>query len=83
MTSSTQLLQVAGQGGFGRIGELAGTQLIRAPLQPSAEIVFVHAFERAPQFARCPRLRGRKLASRAAQLLGEARQVVSSPVGDR
>ena len=71
-----QLLQVAGEGGFERIGEVAGTQPIRAALHASAEIVFVHAFERAPQLAGSRRLRGRELARRGAHLLGEARQVI-------
>src|SRR5471030_422145 len=45
----TQLAQVAGEAGFGRIGELAAAQPIRAALHAGAEIVFVHAIERAPQ----------------------------------
>ncbi len=72
----TQLLQVAGEGGFGRIGEVAAPQPIRAPLHASAEIVFVHAIQCAPQFAGCARLRGRELACRVAQLLRESRQVI-------
>ena len=72
----TQFLQVAGEAGFGGIGELAAPQPIRAALHAGAEIVFVHAIERATQLAGSRRLRGRELARRGAHLLGEARQVV-------
>ena len=72
----TQLLQIAGEGGFGRIGEVAAAQPIRAALHAGAEIVFVHAVERAAQLGGSRRLRGRELARRVAHLLREARQVV-------
>jgi hypothetical protein len=67
----TQLLQIAGHRCFGRFGDPAATQLIRAELQPCVEIVFVQALERGPQFAGSRRLCGGKLARRAAHLLGE------------
>ena len=72
----TQLLQVAGEAGFERIGEAAATQAIRAALHAGAKIVFVHAIERAPQLARSRGLRRRELVRGGAHLLGEARQVV-------
>ena len=73
----TQLLQIAGESGFHRIGEAAAAQPIRASLQAGAEIVFVHAIERAPQLAGSRRLRGREFARRVAHLLGQARQVIA------
>jgi hypothetical protein len=39
----TQFVQVAGEGAFSRIREVAGTQPIRAALQACAQIVFVQA----------------------------------------
>jgi len=73
----TQLVQVAGQGGFSRIGEVADSQQIRAALHAGAQIVFVQAIERASQLAGRRRLRGRELARRSADLLREVRQVVA------
>ena len=73
----TQLLQIVGEAGFGRIGEVAAAQPIRTALHAGAEIVFVHAVERAAQLAGRRRLRGRELARRGAHLLREARQVVA------
>ena len=49
----TQLLQVAGEGGFSGIGEAAAAQPIRAALHAGAEIVFVHAIERRRPAASC------------------------------
>ena len=74
---AAQLLQVVGEGRFHRIGKLAATQPIRAPLHAVAEIVLIHAVERGPQLAGSRRLRGREFARRGAHLLGEVRQVIA------
>jgi hypothetical protein len=73
----TQFLEIAGKSGLGCIGKLAAPQLIGTALQTRAEIVFIHASERAPQFGGSGGLGGRKLARRVAHLLGEARQIVT------
>jgi hypothetical protein len=72
-----QLLQVAGEGGFLLIRELASTQPIRAALHASVKSVFVQAIERAPQLGGSRRLGGRELAGGAAHVLGQARQVIA------
>jgi hypothetical protein len=72
----TQLLHVASEAGFGRIGELTATQPIRTALQAGTEIVFVHAIECTPQLAGSRGLRGSELACRVSQLLGKVRQVI-------
>ncbi len=76
----TELLQVASEGGFERIGEVSAAQPIRAPLHARTEIVFVHAIERAPQLGGSHRLRGRELARGVAHLLREPRQVIAHPL---
>src|SRR5580658_1071805 len=79
-----QLLQVAGKGGFERIGEAAAAQPIRAALHARAEIVFVHAIEGAAQPVGSCGLRRRELARRAAHLLRKTPQVVGQllAIGD-
>ncbi len=72
----TQLLEIAREAGFDRIGELPLAQPIRAALHAGFEIVLVHAIERAPQLVGSRRLGGRELARRIADLLCQARQVV-------
>src|ERR1700680_3588219 len=72
----TQLSQVAGETGFERIGEVAATQPIRTALQSSAEIVFVHAIDRATQLGRSGWLCRCELTRRRTHLLSEMRQVV-------
>jgi hypothetical protein len=72
----TQFLQVAGEGSFRWIGEVALTQPIRTALQARAKIAFVDAFERASQLVRSRRLRWGKFACRGPQLLSQVRQVI-------
>jgi hypothetical protein len=72
----TQLLQIAGEGGFSRVGEVAAAQPIRTALHAGAEVAFVHAINRAAQLSGSRRLGRRELARTSTNLLGEARQVV-------
>ena len=73
----TELLQIARDGGLGRIRKIAAAQPVRTPLQARAEIVLIHAIDRAPQFRGGRWLRGSKLACRRAHLLSQPREFVS------
>lgn len=72
-----ELLQIARQRSFERIGEIAAAQPIGAALQARAEIVLVEPLKRVAQLARSRRLGRRELADRRAHLLREMRKIVS------
>lgn len=72
-----ELLEIAGQRGFGLIGEVAFAQQVRTALHSRIEVGIVETLQSAAQLAGGVRLSGRELALGVAQLLGEALQIVS------
>lgn len=71
-----QLLQIAGESGFGLIGKVACAEPVRAALHARIEIGIIHGLESAAQLARCPGLSGGKFSRLIAHLLRKVRQVV-------
>jgi len=73
-----EFLQIARERGLRLIGEIAASQPVGTALHAGAEIVLVHAIERAAQFGGSAWLGGREFARFGAHLLGETGEIVAN-----
>lgn len=72
----SELLQIVGQPGFSRIGEVTAAQPVRTALHTAVEIVLIHAIERAAQLRRSARLLGSQFTRCTADLLRKPPEIV-------